>query len=295
MPYPRAVVALALLFAALLTSSASAELKEYDRGSQNRSFEVEPARATVLAVDNLFGRIEIRTHDEPRIDLELTKSVHARSRESFERALNEVSLDVSQEPGLVDLYVNGPFRHPVERKWSGRWRDHGYKVVYDFDLTVPRGTEIRVKTVDGGDLLVAGVSGRFDVTNVNGGIEMYDVEGSGSAKTVNGPVRVEFTRNPTESSHFETVSGDVEIAFRGGLSADLEMISTFGELWSEWKVEPLASRPPVETLESGRRVIRTGGGARVRVGTGGPQHSFETLSGDVLIRRSELDAASENS
>jgi hypothetical protein len=97
-------------------------------------------------------------------------------------------------------------------------------------------------------------------------------------------VRVAFDRNPVGDSHFETINGDVEIFFRSDLAADLELRSSFGELWSEFKVEPLASRPPIETVKGGRRVIKTDGGARVRVGPGGPSHSFETLNGDVLIR-----------
>lgn len=268
----------------LIALPAAGDERVLARESSSRTFELEPNRRVRLVVDNLFGRIHVRSHDRPRIELELDKTVRGRSAELLDRARREVSLDVTVEPDLVDLYVNGPFRHPARREWSRNWHDPGYRVIYDFDLTVPAGVDLEIKTIDGGDIEVSGLRGDFEVTNVNGGIDMTRISGSGSASTVNGPVRVEFDSNPSADSRFKTVNGNVDVSFRPGLSADLELFSTFGELWSEFEVQPLANRPPVETVEGGRRVIRTDGSARVRVGSGGPSHSFETLNGDVLVR-----------
>ncbi len=288
------VLTSAVYLASGLASAAGAEDdRVLEREHSSRSFEIEPGAQIVLVVDNLFGGIQVRTHELPRIDLELDKTVRGHTEGHLARALSEVSLQITEQPDLIDLYVHGPFRHPTRREWTHNWRDPGYRVVYDFDLTVPPGVDLRIKTVDGGDMRVSGLRGDFEVINVNGGIEMTGIAGSGTARTVNGPVLVEFDRNPAGDSRFETVNGDVEVLFRPGLAADLELLSTFGELWSEFNVKPLASRPPIETVESGRRVIKTDGGARVRAGSGGPSHSFETLNGDVLIRSRGSDAEME--
>jgi len=66
-----------------------------------------------------------------------------------------------------------------------------------------------ISTVNGGDLTAEGI-GRFDIRNVNGGIRMTGITGSGSVHTVNGPVTVHFARNPTEQCDFKTVNGGID-------------------------------------------------------------------------------------
>ncbi len=295
MNFHLAIRALAALPVLGLSSAAAGggEQPVLDRQSFARTFELAARAPTRLVVDNVFGAIRVRGHDARRVDLRVETTVRGRSPELLERARREVSLDITEEPGLIDVYVDGPFRNPLTREWHGRWRDAGYRVTYDFELTVPRDVELDIKTVDGGDLRVAGVGGRFEVANVNGGIELLNVAGSGSAETVNGPVVVAFDANPSGDCRFVTVNGDVEVTFRRGLDADLELRTTFGQLWSELEVRPLPGRPPVESFENGRRVIRGDRGARVRAGSGGRTHLFETLNGDVLIRLAESDAARE--
>lgn len=285
----------ALALALAIPAGLAADESVLDRASSRRSFEIGPdASRARLVVDNVFGRVVVRSHAARRIDLELDRTVLGRSAAQLERANREVALEVTADGGLVDLYVAGPFRHPDRREWSRSWRDPGYRVVYDFELTVPRDIDVEIKTVDGGTVKIAGIRGSFDVANVNGGVEMSAIAGSGSVKTVNGPVRVEFDANPVGDSSFVTVNGDVEIFFPADLNADLEMHSSFGELWSEFEARPLASRPAVETVHDGHRIIRADRGTRVRIGAGGPTHSLETLNGDVLIRRAAGGVAAED-
>ena len=264
--------------------SLRAEDRVLERDSLSRTFDVAADRPTRLVVDNVFGRIRVRSHDAQSVEMRVEKTIRGRSRQLHARAQVEVSLNISEEPGLIDVYVDGPFRETGRDRWSRLWHDRGYRVIYDFELTVPRKIELAVTTVDGGDLVVSGIRGPFEVVNVNGGVEMTDIGGSGSVKTVNGPVRVEFNSNPAGDSSFVTVNGDIEVFFRRGLSADLVLESSFGELWSEFEIRPMPSGPPIESFEAGRRVIRAEAGARVRVGSGGANHSFKTLNGDVLIR-----------
>ena len=73
--------------------------------------------------------------------------------------------------------------------------------------------DVKLKTVNGGHVNVKGVSGIFSVHNVNGGIDMQEIAGSGQARTVNGGVKVGFRENPKENSDFKTVNGGVELTF----------------------------------------------------------------------------------
>ena len=96
--------------------------------------------------------------------------------------------------------------------WNGdgqRWEHVHYEVRYDFTIRVPRDAALRLCTINGGDVIVTGTQANFDVSNVNGLIDMKNVAGSGRAHTVNGPITVTFTANPTQASSFKTVNGNV--------------------------------------------------------------------------------------
>ena len=47
-----------------------------------------------------------------------------------------------------------------------------YDVRFDFTIRVPRDAALRLCTINGGDVIVNGTRGDFDVDNVNGLIEM---------------------------------------------------------------------------------------------------------------------------
>ena len=143
---------------------------------------------------------------------------------------------------------------------------------------------VDLRTVTEGEIRVSGVRGDFDVRNVNGGIEMDGLGGAGTVKTVNGPIVLGFAASPRSASEFVTVNGDVDVSFPSDLSADLQLKTSWGELWSDFEVSSLPVLPVVRETKRGKTVIRREG-SLVRVADGGPRLSFETLNGDVLIRR----------
>jgi hypothetical protein len=238
-----------------------------------------------VIVDNVWGSIEVEGTSGNKVELVVEEVVIAKDAEALKRAREEVRLEIESDASLVDLYVDGPFRDRNERNgWSrNHWRPR-YEIRYEFSLRVPSGIAIELKTVTDGEIRVAGVRGDFDVSNVNGGIEMRGLAGSGEVSTVNGPITLDFVASPQGASSFSTVNGDVEVYFPGDLSADLQMTSRFGDLWSEIEVESLPTEPAVRETRDGRTIIKTEG-SLVRIAAGGPRLSFETLNGDVLIRK----------
>jgi hypothetical protein len=166
-----------------------------------------------------------------------------------------------------------------------RRRPH-YAVRFDFTIRVPRDAALRLCTVNGGEVVVSGTRGDFDVDNVNGLIEMRQVAGSGQAHTVNGPVTVTFTANPTKPSSFKTVNGNVDVSFIDGLAAEFAMKTMNGGLFTDFDAQPLPNRvAPAGERRNGKFVYRGNEFTRVRVGGGGPEMMFQTLNGNVRARR----------
>jgi DUF4097 and DUF4098 domain-containing protein YvlB len=163
-----------------------------------------------------------------------------------------------------------------------------YEVKFDFTIRVPRSAAIRLCTINSGDIIVNGTQGDFDVTNVNGLVEMRGVAGAGRAHTVNGPVTVTFAANPKQPASFKTVNGNVDVQFLDGLSADFAMKTMNGGLFTDFDTQPLASKVAVPgERRNGRFVYHANEFAHVRVGSGGPELTFETLNGNVRARRAQ--------
>src|SRR5262249_54375032 len=84
---------------------------------------------------------------------------------------------------------------------------------------------------------------------LNGGIEMEEVGGSGTVSTLNGPVKVAFSRNPTRSSEFHSLNGKVEVYFQPGLNADVNFHTLNGGIYTDFEV----TTRPTQMSAGGKR------------------------------------------
>lgn len=247
-----------------------------------KTFAVPATGQKSLEIDNVWGSIEVVADTTDNVNLAVERMTRAESKEKLEKAKKEVTLDISQQEGALKLYVNGPFRCQCD-DCRHSWDDDGYRVKMDFTVHVPRDIDIKVKTVNQGRVVVRDTKGNFVVRNVNGDIEMDDVAGSGTARTVNGPVVVSFRQNPKENSEFKTINGNVELKFAPDLSADFRLKTFNGGIYSDFPVTAM----PVHAMQEERRgskvIYRSDRYAEVRVKSGGPQIQVENLNGDIRI------------
>ncbi len=155
------------------------------------------------------------------------------------------------------------------------------------DISVPKRTSVRVKTVNGGDLTVTGVSGEHELANVNGRIIANDIAGSLVASTTNGTVRASFTEVMADKAmSFNTFNGDVDVTFPANLGATLRVSSGRGEFYTDFdvKVQPT---PPVVAQggQNGRYEVRVERETVATVGRGGPDIRFKTFNGNIMVRK----------
>jgi len=236
-----------------------------------------------LEVDNVFGSIEVTGGQGDQVQLVVNKTIRAESKDRMEAAKKDVKLDVTDQPDLLKLYVDGPFRCHCDDGCNGWHGDRGYMVKMDFTLQVPRNVDIRLKTVNSGHINVRDIAGSFSVHNVNGGIEMLDIAGSGQARTVNGPVRVTFRENPREKSDFGTINGNVELTFVRGLAADFRFKTMNGQIYTDFEMTSLPTRPVSSEQHNGHFVYRSDRFTGGRVGAGGPEIKADNLNGDIRV------------
>jgi len=238
----------------------------------------------LVIVDNVFGSIHVDGYDGDEVRMSAKKKIVARSDRHAAEAEEEVTLEIFEDEDRIEFYVDGPFRDRGKRGFSWRGYDReGYKVIYDFDLKVPRGCSVELSTVNEGDIVVQSLDGNFDVRNVNGGIEMKGLCGSGEAGTVNGGMQLEFDENPREDCSFDTINGDVKLYFSGNLSADFYMKTMNGEAFTDFEVASLPGKTKTVREGNGHKVYKVSRMSGVRAGRGGPEIEIHTLNGDMFI------------
>jgi len=285
-----ATTAIGLALLAPAEAQRSSRFDVVDESSITRTLSFAAGGGKTLDVRNINGFIHVEATDDTSVQMSIHKVIRAETQNDLAAAQREVQIEFVDQTARVGATVTEANRHVCGEEWEGdegrRWRRRNYSVTFDFTIRVPRDTALRLCTINGGDLTVQGTRGDFDIDNVNGLIDLRSIAGSGQAHTVNGAVTVTLTANPTKASSFKTVNGNVDVTFLDGLNAEFAMKTMNGGLFTDFEVTPLAVKAPAAgERQNGRFVYRANQHTRVRVGSGGPEITFETLNGNVRARR----------
>ena len=278
-------------FAILLAGSGSGRADVEKRETIRKNIALNgPASTQTIVVDNVFGSIEVKGVPGNEVRLVVEKTVKAESDEELAKALEDVRLEITQEKNGVSVIVDGPFRgKDGSVHFHGRDRD-GYSFSYDFLIEAPQDVKIDINTVNDGDITVSGMRSGFDVENINGGIEMRDMDGSGRAYALNGDLTVAFARNPEKHCYFGSLNGKVKIGFQSPLSADFRIKTFNGEVFSDFPVTYLPRKGLVEKgRRKGKTLYKTDPWTPVRVGSGGPSIDLDGFNGDMYMLKNQND------
>jgi len=239
------------------------------------------ASAHVFELSNINGSVHLIAEDRSDVSVVATRTIeHAGSEPA-------PTLDFRQEGERV-LVCGDASLCGCHLDWSRdehrRRDDERTKVRVDFEVRLPKNATLDVCAVNGGMLKVEGSEGRYTLRNVNGDLEMVRVRGAGQASTVNGDLEASFMAPPDAAAEFRTVNGRIDVSLPAALSADLRLKTMNGGLYTDFETTPLPAKPTTER-RGGRFIYRADRYASVRVGNGGPELTFETLNGDVQVRK----------
>ena len=275
-----------LVLAILLSCSphggfARTELTEKEEIHKNLHFANPRSMSNRIVVDNINGSINVVGYDGPSVELIVHKTIRAESEHALSEARQKITVETTEDSERILIYVKTPWR--CENGHSHGWNNYGYDADCDFEIKVPAKTDFFLKTVNNGDISVKTIEGSFEVENVNGSIAMNNIRGAGKVSTVNGDVTVRLASNPATACSFSTVNGKVDVAFQNDLSANIRLKTLNGNVYTDFVVKDLPSPPAVRENHHRRIVYRSGDSFSVKVGSGGPELSFNTLNGNIYI------------
>jgi len=158
-----------------------------------------------------------------------------------------------------------------DHRGEGR-RRRNIDVSVDFEVRVPSGVEFIGGMVTG-DVEVIDVESDVTATSVSGDIYVSTTEVAWGS-TVSGSIDIEMGSTAWDDLHFSTVSGDITLSLPADVDTEVEFESLSGDFEADFDID----------IESRRRRMV---GSRLRgvIGEGGRRLSFNTVSGDVTLRR----------
>jgi hypothetical protein len=161
------------------------------------------------------------------------------------------------------------------------------------ELTVqtPVNTSLNVKTVNGGQITIEGVSGEIEAQNLNGAVTIRNVGGTVVASSLNGSVTVAMTSVKSGSPmSFSTLNGNIDVTLPASVAAEFSMKTTHGEIFSDFDVQMKAPAAPVveeSGKNKGKYKVKTDSTTIGLVNGGGPGFKFQTLNGNIYIRKAK--------
>jgi DUF4097 and DUF4098 domain-containing protein YvlB len=268
--------------------NADAQQQEFKQHI-SKEFTLQKEVGGVLALYNLNGSLNVEGYSGDKVLIEVDERLTADDTQTLEIGKKEFKLGFDQTADSIIVYIAEPFDtrpcRNCDRGWNRRDID------YDFDLAftvkVPYHMNLDISTVNKGDITVESVSGSMRVNNVNGKITIKDAKGETRAHTINGDLTVNYLEVPTGNSEFYTLNGKLSVTFPQSLSADLQFKSWNGSFYTDfpkWEVLPAKVTKTVQNKEGGTEyqlIIDK----QIRIGEGGRLFKFETMNGNIYIKR----------
>ena len=258
----RAALIAGVSAAMAVPASAQEDFEWSGRPGSGRSLEVRGISGDVVAT--------LASGDEARV----VATKHGRASD-----FDEVFIEVFEErDAVVVCAVYGARnRGSCDGDHDGGGRHRDIRVSVDFEVRVPAGVRFVGATVSG-DVVAEGLRSDVEASTVSGSVAV-STTGVARGRTVSGDVDVDMGSLDWTRLDFRTVSGDITVGLPDGVDADVEFESLSGDFDSDFDIV-------VERV----RDRWVGSEVRGTIGEGGRRLTFETVSGDVLLRRSRTGA-----
>jgi DUF4097 and DUF4098 domain-containing protein YvlB len=220
--------------------------------------------------------------------MEMDETISVETDKDLETGKKEFKMGYDQRSDTVMAYIAEPYDSRPHRRWQHNDdRDIDYNANVDFTVKVPYGMNIHISTVNNGIITVNNVNGTLYASNVNEEISIKNAKSTTYAHTINGDVTVSYLTNPPEESSYYTINGNIKVSYQPGLSADLQFKSMNGDFYTDFPEVILlpASVSKAQDKKGDGIVYKLNAVKSVRFGKGGKTFKFETLNGNVYVKK----------
>jgi DUF4097 and DUF4098 domain-containing protein YvlB len=238
----------------------------------------DPGKPYKLKVDLVNGSITVTGYEGK--DIIIDAQGEERKKQSKEgpngmrRLSGGNSLDIQAQENNNEVDVHGSPMKTV-----------------NLTIKVPmNSTNVKLSTVNNGNINASNIGGDLEIKNVNGYIKLTGISGSVVANTVNGNVDVSFKSIDARAAMaFSTLNGKVDVTFPASLKANVKLKSDQGDIFTDFDVVT-EQRKPVVTKNNGEKgmySLKMEDWVYGKIAGGGQEVMMKTTFGSLYIRKAK--------
>ena len=148
--------------------------------------------------------------------------------DGYRRLDEDTSFELTEKNNVVGLALVG----------DQHWLSHGA----EFDIKVPRNTNLIVRTHAGGDIEIINVDGEIDVNSMNGEVRLTDISASAVVNTMNGEVRASFRQAPSKPVSITSMNGEIDLLLPADTKANIRMRTHNGAIRTNFAADELVTK-----------------------------------------------------
>ena len=240
---------------------APPEEHEESDGATARVKFSDPAKPGTLKLSLPWADARVTATDGNEVIVSSTLDEKSRHREvdheGFRRLDEDQTFELTEKNNVATITIAG----------EAAWTPQGT----EFEIKVPRNTNLVLRTEAGGDISVDGVEGDIDVNSMNGEITLTDIANSAVVNTMNGEIKVSFKKAPVKPVSLSSMNGEIELRLPGDTKANLRMRTHNGSIRTNFpegalqaKTEKVTARNPGEAQRERDRELARADRERAR-------------------------------
>lgn len=278
----------------LSCQSANGQKDKQKSDMYNQDYEYKDVSTTTkeyitkeVSIYNLNGDIEIKSYNGDKVKVITTTTIKANDQSQINVAKNEIKLGTDNSEEL-SLYVAEPYdTRPKKQEGKNiKWDEKKYEFFVSYAIELPANTILNLNTVNG-DIDVVNINGDIRTNNVNGDINLKDVSKVYKAITVNGDVNVISSNANDVVAEYQTINGDINLSIPATFAGECHFKSLNGDFYTDFDTfEEIGDVKTSKENHQGVTRYKIDKNHGIKIGNGNSKIKFETLNGDVHLRKS---------
>lgn len=276
-----------LLFTGALISCAQTNAQSSKEEIKKEISLTSAAKDVTLEVYNLLGSVKVEGYSGNKILVEIDKTISSKHQSDIDLGLKEFELGIDESTNKVVIYTKAPYdTRPKEKKSNNNNVKREYSIKLDFVIKVPHDINLKLSTINDGELVANNVYGELKINNINGGIKVQNAKNLAELHTINGGIDVTYATTPKNGSSYYTLNGTINATYPSSLSADLKLKSMNGSFYTDFPEAEVIPKTIVKKTDSGSvNTYKLNKDTHLKIGNGDSKLSFETLNGDIYIKK----------
>ncbi len=282
------------LYTLLFSFVALVALGQIQNETITKSIEVaNNSKDYWFCVCNIDGDIDVEAYSGNTIEIEIIKEIRARDADDVRQGMEDIQVKLDKGEDYARIIMVSPNQiikekeDPLECSWD--WNRNSkrldYKYSLDYKIKVPEGISVKVSTVNNGDVTVTNVGGELYAGNVNGSVYLEGVSDNVKAKTVNGKLNISMNKMPSEFASFDTVNGDITLELPAKNDGTFNFLTRWGKVYADIDFDSKVAPKMQKVSNGGGTKYKIANSNGYQIGNGGPSLDFETLNGDIRIKK----------